>query len=189
MKYFFCFFSLLAALLADLLTGNTGFPVSFTAGVLLYFAGSCGIKTALILAVFAGMGLDMSYARPETFSAIILPLAISAGSYFMPSKEYRFVLLRSLPAGAVTSCVYVTGTVTAVGILYGKSGYPAGIAAMISGSLLFGAITYPLIVLLLDAIAVKLNLPGYLTKLPADLEKLEHPELPIETATGRRRRK
>ena len=60
---------------------------------------------------------------------------------------------------------------------------------MISGSLLFGAITYPLIVLLLDAIAVKLNLPGYLTKLPADLEKLEHPELPIETATGRRRRK
>ena len=189
MKKFFGCFTLLAALLADLLTGNTGFPVSFTVAVLVYFAGCNGIKTTLILAVFTGMFIDMCYARPETFSAIVLPLAVGAGIYLMPAKEYRFMLARSIPAGAVSSCVYVTGTIIAVSILYGKSGYPAGITALLTGSLLFGSICFPLLILLLDFIAVKLHLPGYLTKLPADLDKLENPELEIETATGRRRRK
>ena len=82
MKKFFCFTTLLGSLLADLLIGNSGFSVSLTIGVLLYIAGTLGIKTALGFAVVSGCVIDMIYARPETFSTIIFPLAVSAGCYF-----------------------------------------------------------------------------------------------------------
>ena len=188
MKNFFCIIILLLSLLAELLIGNSGFSFSLTTGVLLYAAGTYGVKTALYSAVFAGLFLDMSYSRPEAFSAVILPAAVAAGCYFMPSKEYRWQLFRSLPAGTVAGCISAVGSMSAVSLLYGKSGHP-GIAATTVGALFFGLCIFPSQILLFDFIAGKLDLPGYLTKLPADMDRLENPEIEIETASGRRRRK
>lgn len=189
MKKFFCFTTLLGSLLADLLIGNSGFSVSLTIGVLLYIAGTQGITTALGFAVVSGCVIDMIYARPETFSTIIFPLAVSAGCYFMPRKEYRYLLSRSLLSGAVAGSVFVLGNALAVVLLFGQSGYPSSLLAQTAGSMLFGVCSFPLLIVGLDCAAEKINLPGYLTKLPADLANLDKPEIDIETASGRRRKK
>jgi hypothetical protein len=78
MKKFFCFTTLLCSLLIDLLIGNSGFSISFTVCILLYIAGTSGIKIALYLAALTGCLFDMIYARPETFSTIVFPLAVGA---------------------------------------------------------------------------------------------------------------
>ena len=189
MRKFFYFTILLLALLADLLIGNIGFSISLSAAVLLYIAGAAGIKYALWASVLTGVFLDMNYARPETFSAVILPLAVGAGCYFMPKKEYRYQLYRSLFSGAATGGVFVLGNAAAIFMLYGKTGYPSGILSQFAASMLFGVCSFPVLVLVLDSLAKKINLPGYLAKLPADMAELDKPEIEIETATGRRRRK
>ena len=191
MKKFFCFTTLLISLLADLLVGNSGFSVSLTVCVLLYIAGTSGVKTALYLAILTGCIIDMIYARPETFSTIVFPLAVSAGCYFMPRKAYRHLLHRSLFSGAIAGGVFVLGNAVPVARLYGlnTTGYPSSIASQIAGSMLFGVCVFPLLIIGLDNLAGKINLPGYLTKSPADVANLDRPEINIETASGRRRKK
>ena len=189
MRIFFCIITLLLALLLEQLIGNSGFSISITAGVLLYIAGTAGIKAALWTAVLTGCCIDMNYARPEAFTALILPLAVGCGCYFMPEKEYRDQLYRSVFAGAAASGVFMLGNAAAVFLLYGKTGYPSGILAQFATFMLTGICGFPVLILFLDAIAQKLNLPVYLTKLPADIAKLEKPEIEIETASGRRRKK
>ena len=189
MRKFFCVIIILLSLLLDLLIGNSGFSVSVSAGVLLYLAGTAGMKTALWGAVLTGCCIDMNYARPEAFSVLVLPLSVGCGCYFMPKKEYRDQLYRSVFAGAAASGVFMLGNAAAVSLLYGKTGYPAGILAQFATSILTGTCGFPILILCLDTIAGKLNLPGYLTKLPADVAKLEKPEIEIETASGRRRKK
>ena len=190
MKKFFCFTTLLCSLLADLLIGNSGFSISLTISVLLYIAGTLGIKTALLLAVLMGCFTDMIYARPETFSTVVFPLAVGAGCYFMPRKELRYQLYRSLLSGAVAGSVFVLGNAVAAALLFGQTGgYPSSITSQIAGSVIFGICSFPLLILGLDCAAAKVNLPGYLTKLPADVANLDKPEISIETASGRRRKK
>lgn len=189
MKKFFCFTTLLCSLLADLLIGNSGFSVSLTIGVLLYIAGTSGVKTALWLAVLTGCFTDMIYARPETFSTIIFPLAVSTGCYFMPRKEYRYQLYRSLLSGAIAGSMFVLGNAVAAALLFGQTGYPSSITSQIAGSMIFGVCSFPLLIIGLDSAAEKINLPGYLSKLPADVANLDRPAIDIETASGRRRKK
>ena len=189
MKKFFYFITLLCSLLTDLLIGNSGFSVSFTICILLYVAGTSGVKTALYLAITTGCIIDMIYARPETFSTIVFPLAVGAGCYFMPRKAYRYQLYRSLLSGAVTAGVFVLGNAVASALLSGQNGYPSSTASQIAGSMIFGVCCFPLLIIGLDHLAEKINLPGYLTKLPADVANLDRPEINIETASGRRRKK
>lgn len=189
MKKFFCFTTLLCSLLIDLLIGNSGFSISFTVCILLYIAGTSGIKIALYLAALIGCLFDMIYARPETFSTIVFPLAVGAGCYFMPRKAYRYQLYRSLLSGAVTAGVFVLGNAVASALLSGQNGYPAGTVTQIAGSMIFGVCCFPLLIIGLDYLAEKINLPGYLAKQPADVANLDKPEINIETASGRRRQK
>ena len=189
MKIFFIVTTLLAALLADLLIGNFGFSVSLTAGTLLYFSGSFGLKHTLPAAVAAGVFLDMCYARPEAFSAAALLAATAAGMYFMPSREYRNSLVRSLPVGAAAEGVLVLANAAALSCIYGKTGYPSGILAHLTTSMLFGTLCFPGLVILFDAVATMLNLPRYLASAPEDIlpKKNTGTAFPVETASRRRR--
>ena len=108
----------------------------------------------------------------------------------MPEKEYRFMLIRSLPVGAAAGGTTVLGNAIAVTLLYGKTGYPSSFIAHLITSMLLGMLFFPLLVILLDSIATRLNLPAYLTRPPADINpELDNIQLPIETASGRRRRR
>ena len=189
MKIFFIVTTLLAAMLADLLIGSFGFSVSLTAGTLLYFSGSFGLKHTLPAAVAAGVFLDMCYARPEAFSAAALLAATAAGMYFMPSREYRNSLIRSLPVGAAAEGVFVLANAAALSCIYGKTGYPSGIIAHLTTSMLFGTLCFPGLVILFDAVAGMLSLPRYLASAPEDIlpQKNTGGAFPVETASRRRR--
>ena len=189
MKIFFIVTTLLAAMLADLLIGSFGFSVSLTAGTLLYFSGSFGLRHTLPAAVAAGVFLDMCYARPEAFSAAALLAATAAGMYFMPSREYRNSLIRSLPVGAAAEGVFVLANAAALSCIYGKTGYPSGIIAHLTTSMLFGTLCFPGLVILFDAVAGMLNLPRYLASAPEDIlpQKNTGGAFPVETASRRRR--
>ena len=189
MKIFFIVTTLLAAMLADLLIGSFGFSVSLTAGTLLYFSGSFGLKHTLPAAVAAGVFLDMCYARPEAFSAAALLAATAAGMYFMPSREYRNSLIRSLPVGAAAEGIFVLANAAALSCIYGKTGYPSGIIAHLTTSMLFGTLCFPGLVILFDAVAGMLSLPRYLASAPEDIlpQKNTGGAFPVETASRRRR--
>jgi len=191
MKIFFLVTTLLAALLADLLIGNFGFSVSLTTGTLLYFCGSFGSKHTLLAAVAAGVFLDMCYARPEAFSAAVLLTATAAGMYFIPAREYRNSLIRSLPVGAAAEGVFVLANAAAISCIWGKTGYPSGIPAHLMTAMLFGMLCFPGLTILLDTIAATLNLPRYLVSAPEDILPQNNPldDVPVETASRRRRRK
>ena len=190
MKTFFICTILPAVLLADLLVGNFGFSFSLTALALIYFSGSMGLKHTLPAAVAAGMFLDMCCARQEAFSAATLLAATAAGMYFMPRKEFRGSLLRSLPAGAAAEGVFVLANAVAVTCICGRTGYPSSLAAHLATAMLFGMLCFPGVTVLFDALASLLNLPRYMASDPEDLlvRAETPPAIPVETASGRRRR-
>ena len=108
----------------------------------------------------------------------------------MPGKEYRYMLIRSLPSGAVSAGTAVLGNAAAISLLYGKTGYPSSIIAHLMTAMIFGMLFFPALIVILDAISSRLNLPAYLTRLPADINpELDNARISIETATGRRRKK
>lgn len=192
MKTFFFLFTLLLTMLSDLLIGNFGFSVSLTVWILIYFYGSFGSKTVFAAAVLIGLLLDLCYARPAAFSTIILLGAVSAGICFVPEKEYRHELLRSLPAGAVSGGIFVVCNAIAIWCIYGKAGYPAGVFPQLICAMLAGVIIFPVIIVILDTVALRLNLPRYLIKKGSGINESSNftpPPIPIETASRRRRKK
>ncbi|MBR7103565.1 MAG: hypothetical protein IKC65_01345 [Lentisphaeria bacterium] len=191
MKLFFFILIFLAVLLTDMLVGNVGFAVSITACSLIYFYGSYAGKAVFPAAVAAGFFLDMCYARPAAFSAAVLLAAAAAGIALLPPREHRSMLIRSLPAGAAASGVFVLGNAAAVSAIYGKSGYPSSIIVHLVTAMIAGVIFFPILIILLDALALKLNLPLYLAKAGADInpDSGRDERIPIETATRHRRKK
>ncbi|MBQ9503256.1 MAG: hypothetical protein IJU70_13960, partial [Lentisphaeria bacterium] len=125
----------------------------------------------------------------EAFSAAALLAATAAGVYFMPGREYRNSPVRSLPVGAVAEGVFVLANAAAVSCIYGKTGYPSGILAHLTSSMLFGTLCFPGLVILFDTVATMLNLPCYLAPAPDDILSQEKTgsAIPVETASRRRR--
>lgn len=191
MKLFFFILIFLAALLTDMLIGNVGFSVSLTTCVLIYFYGSYGSKGIFPAAVAAGFFLDMCYARPAAFSAAVLLGATAAGLAFIPAKEHRSMLIRSLPAGAVSAGTFVLGNALAISMICGKSGYPSSLIVHLVTAMFFGTIAFPAVVIMLDALALKLNLPLYLAKAATDInpDSGRDERIPIETASRRRQKR
>ena len=159
MKSFFVFVTLLLALLADVLIGNIGFPVSITLGALIYFAGRmCNKYVAAVLAIAAGIFLDMAYSRSEAFSAVVMTAAFFSGVVLFPSRDNRDKLFLVMPAGGISAAVLVLGNCVSV-YFWGGVGYPAGIFFWLLSAVLLGTLGFPVLVVLLDVLAGKLRLP------------------------------
>ena len=148
MKTFFFIFTLLVTTLLDLLVGNFGFSVSLTVWILLYFYGSTGSRIIFPAAVLLGLLLDLCYARPTAFSTAVLLASVAAGICFVPEKDDRHELLRSLPAGAVSGGIFVIGNAIAIWCIYGKAGYPAGVFPQLICAMLAGIILFPMLIVL-----------------------------------------
>ena len=185
MKIFFAAVTLLCSLLLDLLAGNLGFSLSLSSGVLLYlYAGSCG-KAVFPLAVICGMFLDMCYSRPAAFSSLVILLAVTSGVFFIPDRERRGMLLRSLPAGAITGGFFVLGNAAVISCMYGKSGYPSSVLVHFIASMLFGVFAFPIQIIILDAVSQRLHQPVYLTGKSTAASTDD--DLVVETVNGRGR--
>ena len=142
------------------------------------------IMSLLALLIICGMFLDMCYARPAAFSSAVLLFSVAAGVFFIPPRELRGKLFRSLPAGAITSGCFVLGNAAAISCMYGKSGYPSSVLVHLIASMIFGVLAFPAQIIILDAISLKLHQPVYLTrKNPAAFDD----ELNVEPAPDCRR--
>lgn len=146
-------FAVVAALLADLLLGNYGCTPCLTVFVLFHASQCVSERFAAVLALLAGVTVDLLYCRHSAWTPVLFVAALFAGRAALLRRENGRNAVSMLLSGAVMGTVLALGEMISAGI----SGWNESLCRLSSG-LLFGALGALLMLTALDLLRGYLGL-------------------------------
>ena len=159
MKTFLTIFITALMIVPELLCGNLGMSPGLPLYTAIYFAGAFGLFYGLTAAGFAGLLLDLRYARPYRWTALIWALITFAAfecSMRLRMRSPEAPIVAGITAGFLQLLWSVFYTLVTAHPLPGPD-----IFSMLVFDLTGGGIFMLLTVLLFDAINFRCNLPRF----------------------------
>lgn len=131
--------------------------------VIFYSSVAYDWKTAAILGLLSGFGIDLLFARDLLVSPFALLLISTLGPFWLYRGDVKDIKLQMLP-GALVAFIY---SFSLLFVNYYLHGYGAllffTLIAKIIATTLLGGLLLPVIITLLDKISSKLKMELYVT--------------------------
>ena len=157
----FIFLILFFTIYIELIFGSFGLVLPAVACAVFYFAVNYGWKLTLIIAIIAGMLLDILFGRGTFYSPFTFIAVTIFGSYWLHKGVVKVVSIQWIPGVMVA-------LISSAPVFFSTySRYDSGFILLIFmllkflSSLILGGLFLPMLVLILDVLSVKFELPEY----------------------------
>lgn len=157
----YMFISVFVSVLMELLLGNFGLIIPFTACAVFYFTVSSGGSAGLICASLAGTAIDSILCRPFPLTAVLLIAVSAIASLWLNRVDTKSMILHLIP-GALLALIYTIPLLSAASIGMGLSLYSLirDFSTFVI-SLAISSVLLPMLIMLLDSFSEKLELDLY----------------------------
>lgn len=150
-----------AAMGMELLMGNFGMIIPFTAIMLFYFSITCGWYAGNVTAAVFGFTLDILYGREYFITPFLLMLIVAVAHIWISHKESKSMMMHGV-AGIITAGIYTLPLPFAcfMNAEFNISLMAHNVSATIF-AMMFSAFLMPSMIIIMDLFSENFGLPLY----------------------------
>lgn len=150
-----------AALGMELVMGNFGMVIPFTAIMLFYFSITCGWYMGNITAAVFGITLDILYGRDYVMTPFLMMMIVALAHIWITHKEAKSMMMHGI-AGIITAGIY---TLPLPISCFMNSEFNTAMiwrnASATIFSMMFSAFLMPSFIIIMDLISENFGFPLY----------------------------